>query len=433
MRFFYSLLLHLAIPAILLRLWLRGENEPGYRKDIGERFGGAGVDNRPQVASAGTHPLPAIWIHAVSVGEVRAAMPLVGKLRHAYPGHPVVITCMTPTGRRTARDTFTSDVAVRYLPYDFGWAHRRFLVRWRPMMLIVMETEIWPNLLAACASRDVPTFLVNARLSEKSRAGYAKPLVRAIARGALQRFAVILAQSEADAIRLQSLGARVVSVTGNLKFDLAVDPTAIARGEQWRLTVGARPVVLVASTRDNEETPLLEAYKSVFSDTAAYPRPLLVVVPRHPSRFDDVCARIENAGLTVARRTTSEPSPMMDAWLGDSMGEMQAYYAMSDVPIIGGSFQPLGGQNLIEAAALGKAPIMGPSTFNFAEAVRLAKEVDAMVQVRDAKAAMQEAAALLADRARREAMGARAKAFAAAHAGATERTMAAIRAALRHS
>lgn len=411
-RLIYTVLMHLAIPAILFRLWRRGATERGYRHNIGERFGGSALEAPGQAT---------IWVHAVSVGEVRAAMPLIGKLMQVYPSMHVVLTCMTPTGRATARDTFTRNVTVQYLPYDLPWAYARFIRRWRPAMLLVMETELWPNLLAATASRRIPAFLANARLSEKSRRGYARPFIAGLAGQTLRRFKAVLAQSEADAARIRSLGTNNVIVTGNVKFDMTLDHDAIQRGLAWRAALGARPVVLLASTRDNEETPLIEAFKRTFADRSD--KPFLVVVPRHPSRFDDVCARIENAGLAVARRSTSEPQAHLDAWLGDSMGEMQAYYAMCDVAVIGGSFQPLGGQNLIEAAAIGRVTVMGPSTFNFAEAVRLAGEAEAMVRAEDTRSALRAVAALLDDTPRREAMADNARAFAAAHAGATARTL----------
>lgn len=429
LRFIYTLLMHLAIPAILVRLWLRGRTELGYRRFIGERFGG--LDE----AGGRSSSAAAIWIHAVSVGEVRAAVPLIGGLRAAHPESRVVLTCMTPTGRRTARDLFTSNVSVCYLPYDLPWALARFITRWQPMMLVVMETELWPNLLAACQARKVPAFLANARLSEKSRRGYARYApIRAVAADAFGRFNAVMAQSEADAQRLQSLGARNVVITGNVKFDLAIDPAMLALGASWRAKLAAnnRQVVLLASTRENEEVALVEAFRNAVSNLAAAPlHPLLVVVPRHPSRFDHVRERLEQSGLHVDRRSESAEGdgPPVDAqvWLGDSMGELQAYYAMCDIAIVGGSFQPLGGQNLIEAAALGKPVIMGPSTFNFADVVRLALAADAMISVADAAGAMQESLKLLGDRARLQTMSTNARGFAAGHGGATEKTLVIIR------
>jgi 3-deoxy-D-manno-octulosonic-acid transferase len=420
-RFFYSLLFYLALPLVLLRLWRRGKTELGYRQHIAERFAFADICGGKTGA---------IWIHAVSVGEVRAALPLIGKLTAAYPNQSILVTCMTPTGRRTARDLLASHIRVAYLPYDLPVAMHRLVRRIRPHMLIVMETEIWPNLLTACQSYDVPRFLVNARLSEKSRAGYIRFMpIRALIRNAMKSFTAVMAQSEADASRLVSIGANHVSVMGNVKFDLAIDEAALQRGEEWKQAVGQRKVLLLASTREGEESMLANAFLRI----ADWPvKPLLVVVPRHPSRFDDICNRLEDMGLAVMRRSAFETTSIAatlaraDVVLGDSMGEMQAYFAMCDVAIIGGSFKALGGQNLIEAAALGKPIIMGPSTFNFSEAVALAIQADAMRNVRDADEAMKVTQSLLADESLRTAIGENARNFAATHRGATARTVDAI-------
>ncbi len=423
LRFAYTLLLHLAIPLILLRLWMRGRTESGYRKHIVERFGGTAQDG----GTIGS-PVKRIWIHAVSVGEVRASAPLIAALRAHWPDAQVVLTCMTPTGRRTASDLFGSSVTVCYLPYDLPWAISRFIRRWQPKVLVIMETELWPNLLAACTSHHISAFLANARLSEKSYLGYAAyaPLC-ALTKQAFGQFHTVMAQSEADAVRLRHLGSNNTVVTGNVKFDVGVLPALVAQGVEWRapFTSTGRHVILVASTREHEEAALLDAFLRQFVEFAQHGRrPLLVVVPRHPSRFDDVASRIAARRLSLARRSQVTPPPAdIDVWLGDSMGELQAYYAMSDLAIIGGSFQPLGGHNLIEAAALGKPAIMGPSIFNFAEAVRLALEANAMISVADADAAMVEAAKLFASPERLKQMGENALRFAQAHRGATSRTM----------
>ena len=432
-RFGYTLLMHLAIPLILLRLWVRGRTESDYRKHIGERFGGFGGNDQDGVSSR--LPVNSLWIHAVSVGEVRAAAPLIAALRAQWPNAPVVLTCMTPTGRRTASDLFATGVTVCYLPYDLPWAISRFIRRWQPRILVIMETELWPNLLAACASSHVCAFLANARMSEKSYLGYAAyaPL-RSLARQAFGQFHTVMAQSEADALRLRNLGADKTIVIGNVKFDISVLPALVVRGVEWRapFTSSGRHVILAASTREHEEVKLLDAFLRQFNRSAQHgPRPLLVIVPRHPARFDDVASRIVARGLSLARRSQlAPPTADADVWLGDSMGELQAYYAMCDLAIIGGSFQPLGGQNLIEAAAVGKPIIMGPSIFNFSDAVRLALEANAMISVADADAAMVEAARLFASPERLKEMGENALLFAQAHRGATTRTMEIIRNAL---
>ncbi len=444
LRLVYSLLFHLAVPLVLARLWLRGRKEHGYRQHIGERFGLAGdASSRKNT----------IWIHAVSVGEVRAAVPLIDKLRLAYADHSILLTCMTPTGRRTARGLLADDVAVVYLPYDLPWALALFMSRHQPKMLIVMETELWPNLLAACKQRRVPAFLVNARMSQKSQQGYLKfAPIRALARQAMQSFSAVLAQSADDAARLSSLGATTVEITGNLKFDQALNETAIHQGLAWRKRLDGRKVILLASTRDHEELPLIAAFRNVtdwpMTGPVAGPavgplpgqmrQPLLVVVPRHPSRFDAVFAQLQETGLLIKRRSqmddagsAGDPMRLADVWLGDSMGEMQSYYAMCDVAIIGGSFEPLGGQNLIEAAALAKPVIMGPSTFNFSEAVQLATDANAMRNVANPAEAMTTAKQLLANGELLAMIGANALGFATAHGGATDRSIAVIQSRLK--
>jgi 3-deoxy-D-manno-octulosonic-acid transferase len=423
-RFLYSIIFHLALPLVLLRLWRRGRSEPGYRQHIGERFGFSDIAKGQQGV---------VWIHAVSVGEVRAALPLIDKLRAAYPSHPMLLTCMTPTGRRTAHELLGNDICIGYLPYDLTWCVTRLIRRIKPAMLIIMETEVWPNLLATCRTHHVPCFLANARLSEKSRMGYAKfAATRAITRDALHTFNAIFAQSQADADRLASLGAKDVLVMGNIKFDLTLDDVAITRGQAWKAQLHNRPVILLASTRDNEEAMLMQAFLRVPSRPQ---KPLLVIVPRHPSRFDDVSMRLESDGFAVMRRRNFNDNDLSqlattlanaDVLLGDTMGEMQSYIALCDIAIIGGSFQPLGGQNLIEPAAQGKPVIVGPSVFNFGQAVADALAADAIEQVTDANAAMRAANSLLANPERYKTISDNASKFSASHRGATARTVAAI-------
>lgn len=399
MRALYTLGLRLALPFVLARLWWRGRREPGYREAIAERFGRYPAQEKQRI----------VWIHAVSVGEARAAAPLVKALAEALPQHAILITSTTAAGRETVRQAYGASVISVYLPYDYPEAVQRFLERFRPRLGILMETEIWPNLLAGCAGNGVPVLLASARMSEKSVRAYRfwSPFTRP-AFGAL---AAVCAQSAADAARLRSLGARGVEVTGNLKFDVEPDPQQVAAGRAWREALG-RPVLLLASTRQGEEEILLR-------ETARLPATVLVVVvPRHSQRFDEV------AQLADSRRTrNSFPEPGQRIYLGDTMGEMSFYYAAADVAVIGGSFQNLGGQNLIEALAVGTAVIVGPSMFNFAEAAQLAADAGAAVQASDAAAAMSEAQALLTDPAKRTAMGEAGKRFCELHRGATERHM----------
>jgi 3-deoxy-D-manno-octulosonic-acid transferase len=414
-RALYSIALYLAVPLILLRLAIRSLREPGYRNHWGERFGfGA--------ARATTEQRPIIWLHAVSVGEVRAALPLITGLARRFPTHALLLTCMTPTGREMAMRSVPDSVNVRYLPYDLPGAMSRFIAAWQPKILLVMETELWPNMLATCERYSVRRVLVNARLSEKSRAGYARfAPVAALARQALGRFDAVLAQSPDDAQRLRSLGASRVDVSGNVKFDLVPDAQLIDLGKSWQQAIRPRAILLLASTREGEEALLLPAFVSAFADTTS--RPLLVLVPRHPARVEEVLGLVAAAGLRATRRSKQAPAVDDDVWIGDSMGEMPAYYAMCDATIIGGSFALLGGQNLIEAAAVGTPIIIGPSTFNFAEATRLALAAGALVQVSDASESMTAVAALLKDPAQRERMSQAGVGFTTLHRGATERSL----------
>jgi 3-deoxy-D-manno-octulosonic-acid transferase len=417
LRALYNLALHLALPYIPLRLWWRGRREPGYRRHVGERFGRYG----PRPAR------PVIWIHAVSLGETRAAQPLVSALRARYPDHALLVTHMTATGREAATNLYGSFATLAFLPYDLPWAVRRFVAHFRPRLGIVMETELWPNLLRECARAGVPVLLANARLSEKSAAGYRR--IGPLARAALADLAAVTAQTEADAARLAALGARDVSVTGNLKFDLAAAPELLARGRELRQLFGERPIFLAASTREGEEAPILDALARVPLAGA-----LTVIVPRHPQRFDEVAALLAGRGLAFVRRSEARPVPAATAFaLGDSMGEMTAYYAAADVAFIGGSLLPYGAQNLIEACAVGAPVVIGPSTYNFAQAAAEAVAAGAATQVADADALVREAARLLGDGEARQRMGEAGQRFCSAHRGATGRTMAIVEGLLRRA
>lgn len=396
MRSLYTLLLHLGLPFVLLRVWWRGRAEPAYREAVGERFGIYTADR----------PERLLWLHAVSVGEARAAGPLVRALASALPDHQVLITCTTAAGRQTIRQVYGESVLFAYLPYDLPWAVQRFLEYFRPRLAVLMETEVWPNLIASCERNGVPVLLANARLSEKSARGYRR--WQALSRPAFSALAAVCAQSAADAERLSAMGARHVEVTGNLKFDVEPDEAKLAAGRAWRRELG-RSVVLLASTREGEERMLLEHWPA---DAAA----LVVIVPRHARRFDEV------AHWAQSRRSRQpHPSASDRVHLGDSMGEMAFYYAACDVAVIGGSFAPLGGQNLIEALAAGSPVIVGPHMFNFAEATQLALQAGAALPAQDAAAAMRAAVTLLQGDDRRRAMSEAGKNLCSAHRGATQR------------
>lgn len=402
----YRLALLLAAPLIPLRLLWRGRRERGYWRHWGERL------------ARGPAPVTgALWIHAVSVGEMRAAQPLIAALRIAHPDAPVLLTCMTPTGRATAESLYGGFAHIVYLPYDYAWLMRRFLRRLRPRVGVMMETELWPNLIRAAAQAGVPLVLANARLSARSARGYAR--LPALTRASLQRIDSIAAQAEADAARLLELGAASVHVTGNLKFDIEPPADQLERGAAWKAAWGARPVLLAASTREGEETRLLRAFAAAAPDAA-----LLVLVPRHPQRFDAVAGLIEAAGLPYQRRSAAAGTalnPDTRVLLGDSLGELFAYYAACDVAFVGGSLVPLGGQNLIEAASVGRPVLVGPYTYNFDDATRWAIDAGAALRVSDADDLLDQALTLLGDAPARARMGEAGLAFAARHRGAAAR------------
>ncbi len=413
----YALLLRAATPLYFARLWWRGRREPVYRQYWGERLGHA----------AGTVEPGRLWLHAVSLGETHAAAPLIAALRAQRPGLRLLLTHGTATGREAGAKLLRAGDAQAWLPYDTPGAVRRFLQAHRPAAGVVMETEVWPVLLAEAQAAGVPLVLANARLSARSAAKGQR--LRALLHPALARFTRVLAQTEGDAQRLREAGARGVAVMGNLKFDLAPDEVLLARGRQWRAAAG-RPLVLAASTREGEEAPLLQAWARLPA-----PRPLLLLVPRHPQRFDEVAALVTVSGLHLQRRSVWAERPPADAaaadvWLGDSLGEMALYYAAADVALLGGSYAPLGGQNLIEAAACGCPLLMGPHTFNFALAAELSLAAGAAERLADLDTAVQRAAALSRDAATKGTMAAAARTFAAQHRGAAERMAQAVLALL---
>jgi 3-deoxy-D-manno-octulosonic-acid transferase len=398
-RALYTVLFRLALPLILVRLLLRGRREPGYRQAVSERFG----------VYRGEKPAKLVWVHAVSVGEARAAEPLVRGIMARLPDHRILVTCTTAAGRETLKQVYGDSILSAYLPYDYPEAVQAFLAHFAPRLGVLMETEVWPNLLAGCAAKGVPVVLANARLSEKSARGYLR--WRSLAEPAFGSLALVCAQSEADAARLRSVGARRVEVTGNLKFDVGPDPEQLAAGRAWRAALG-RPVLLLASTREGEEILLL---KEISSNKDL----LVLVVPRHPQRFGEV------APLAQGRRTRDPaPAPAHRVYLGDTMGEMPFYYAACDVAIIGGSFAPLGGQNLIEALAAGAPVVVGPHMFNFVEATRLALEARAAIQAADAASAVKRALELLHDARERRHMSEAGRKLCQAHRGATGRHLA---------
>ncbi len=400
----YTLLLYAALPWFLARLWWRGRSEPGYRTDVAERFGYGAPRAHGKL----------LWVHAVSVGEARASAPLVRALQQAYPDHDVLVTCLTASGRETLKQVFGESVQVAWLPYDLPGAVRRFLEGYRPRLGVMVETEVWPHLLAACRSFGVPVLLANARMSQRSARRYQR-LAR-LSRPAFASLAAVCAQGPADARRLRLLGAGEITVAGSLKFDIAPDPAKDRDGRALKRSLGGRKVLLLASTRDGEEEILLAQCGDLGGDV------LIVLVPRHQQRFEAVGELAQRLGFAVARRSLGEaPGPGHGLYLGDTMGEMPFYYALADVAVIGGSFAPLGGQNLIEACAAGTPVVVGPHMFNFADVTRLAVRTQAAVQAPDAVGALRAARGLLGDPALRARMGDAGRRLCERHQGAAAR------------
>jgi len=408
----YTLLCYLALPLVLLRLAWRSRRAPDYRRRWGERLGFYG--RRPMQAG--------IWLHAVSVGEVQAARSLVGQLLARHPDAGVMVTATTPTGSARVRELFGDRVRHVYMPFDIVPVLNRFLAAVRPRLVVVMETEIWPNMLWACERRGIPVVLANARLSARSARSYGR--VAGLTRRTLRRFAAICAQGPDDAARFLALGAVAerVHVTGNLKFDVRPPADLGARaGKLRRELAPGRPLWVAASTHEGEEGEVLTAHRAILEQL---PGALLVLVPRHPERFDRVAALAARAGFRLARRSRGDPcGPRVSVYLGDTMGELPTLLAAADAAFVGGSLVPSGGHNLLEAAAVGVPAAVGPHVFNFAEVTALLVAEGAAVEVADARALARRIGEWLADPAARARAGARGRQLFAANQGALTRLL----------
>lgn len=422
MLFIYTLVLWLLLPWIFLRLLWRARKQPEYLRHIPERFG--------FYPPCGDGPL--IWLHAVSVGETRATQNLVAQLRASYPVHRILLTHTTPTGRATGEQLYGDGVLRAYLPYDYPFAVKRFLRCYKPSLGILMETEIWFNLIRCCRNAGIPLLLLNARMSGKSARGYAR--FARLTRDALDNLSAVAAQTADDATRLTRLGAKNVAVMGNLKFDIEPPPAMLELGRQLRILFGSsRKVLLAASTREGEEALLLDLLLQLtVSGPLLVPDLLLVIVPRHPQRFGDVAGLIARHGLASQLRSDDKPVPAQTSIvLGDSMGEMFAYYAAADVAFIGGSLLPYGGQNLIEACAAGTPVVVGPHMYNFADATRQAVSSGAAVQVQNAAELAAAVQSLFADPAKLSRMSQQGAAFVASNRGATRKSLQLVQQLLR--
>ena len=408
LSWFYQILWQIAPPVIRYYLRRRAQKNPAYAEHWAERFG------QP-------HPSPvtgAVWLHAVSVGETRAAQPLIAALRRRFPDAPLLITQMTPTGRATAQSLYP-DAQCRYLPYDRRDWVTQFLREHRPLFGVVMETELWANLLNEAHRQKIPMFVANARLSEKSARGYR--WIDALIRPALQTLAGCLAQTEEDAERLRQLGAANVSVCGNSKYDIAPPEDKIELAAQWRRHLGRRRVFVAASTREKDGTDeaheILRAWRQ-----HGCADDLLVLVPRHPERFGTAVEYAQSLGLTVQKRSSGEAvAPSTQVWVGDSMGEMFAYYALADAVFVGGSLVDTGCQNIIEPMSCGKPVLFGPSVYNFQAACTGALAFGAARQIASADELVQTVYRWWQNPEEAAALAQRAVQFVAQHKGASER------------
>ena len=439
----YSLLVWLAQPLVRRKLRRRARAEKGYATAVAERFGHyARPLDSLMMHSSTSGQGSFLWIHAVSLGETRAAGILLAELRAQWPEMRLLLTHGTATGRAEGERLLQPGDVQVWQPWDTRGAVERFLRKFHPAVGILMETEVWPNLVAGCQARGVPLVLANARFSEKSLAAALR--FASLSRPAYGGLSAVWAQTDADAGRLRQLGAPVQGVLGNLKFDAEPDAAQLAQGREWR-AAGMRPVLLLASSREGEEALWLQnfiknralaqvgqALPAINKEANQAPHAVQwLVVPRHPQRFDEVFALLSGAGLRVARRSQwGQPPQDADVWLGDTLGEMALYYGLADVALLGGSFAPLGGQNLIEAAACGCPVVLGPHTFNFAEVAEQACSAGAAVRVAGMAEGMLAASQWAADRARLALGRTQAEAFSTAHRGAAARTAAALKALL---
>lgn len=386
LQLLYTTLFYLIQPFIWLRLWVRGRKAPAYRKRWGERYGFYKQPLKPG----------GILMHSVSVGETLAAIPLVRALRHRYPDLPITVTTMTPTGSERVLSAFGNDVQHVYLPYDLPDALNRFLNAVDPKLVLVMETELWPNLIAALHKRQIPLVIANARLSARSAKGYAK--LGDFIRTLLRRITLIAAQNEEDGERFIALGAKrnQLTVTGSLKFDISVTPQLASRAvtlrRQW---APHRPVWIATSTHEGEESAVIEAHQTLLRE---FPNLLLILVPRHPERFPDAINLVRQAGLSYITRSSGEvPSSSTQVVVGDTMGELMLLYGIADLAFVGGSLVERGGHNPLEAAAHAIPVLMGPHTFNFKDICARLTQADGLITVADVASLSKEVASLLTD------------------------------------
>ena len=403
-RYLYTFLFYLILPFLFIRLGWRSLRMPAYRQRLAERIGFYPY-----------HLEKSIWIHAVSVGEVIAAIPLIKALMNAHPHLPIVVTTMTPTGAERVKTAFGESVIHAYIPYDLPSAMKRFVHHMQPVVCIIMETELWPNLLAVCQQKNIKVCLVNARLSEKSARGYKR--IASLSRTMLQSLNLIAAHGKADANRFLDLGAKPdrMIVTGNIKFDISLPLDLESESAKLREILGNRLIWIAASTHEGEEEIILAAHKKIREQ---YLQALLILVPRHPNRFDAV-AKLAEQSFVIARRSQPQTVTQETAvYLGDTMGEMLLLYGAADIAFVAGSLIPRGGHNILEPAALSKPILTGVHLFNFLEISELFLSDRALIKVEDADSLSAQIIALAQDMEERERMGARALQVVMANRGA---------------
>jgi 3-deoxy-D-manno-octulosonic-acid transferase len=420
LRSLYSILVYLLLPLVLLYLLLKSVKQPEYRRGISQRLGLSGSESRR----------PVLWLHGASVGEIVAATPLIRRLLDLYPDRTLLVTTVTPTGAERVRDTFGGRVLHCYLPLDAGFAVRSFIHRYQPQLAIIIETEIWPNLYMQLDAANVPVIIASARLSQRSVDGYGR--FRSLIEAALAGDVTVAAQTEADADRFQSLGvaASRVSVTGNLKFDFAASAEVMEQGQLFRNRHGAeqRPVWIAASTHSQEEDKIIAAHKTLLT---MCPQALLLLVPRHPERFDEVAGIIRKSGLSSIRRSSNQIcDPNSQVLLGDSMGELMMYYAAADVAFVGGSLVNVGGHNLLEPAALGMPVLSGPAVQNAPDVAAMLVGAGGLQLVADSDELAARLGELFARPSSREELGKRALRAMQKNGGALDRTLLVIEAAV---
>jgi len=406
----YSFIFYLITPLLLLKLWRRGKKSPAYRQRIAERFGFASQ-------TVGLKPL---WVHAVSVGEVVAVVPLVKRLRIQYPEQAILLTTSTPTGAERVSKLFENDSSVvhQYCPYDQPGAVSRFLSKHQPIGLLIVETELWPNMLAQCKRRNIPVMLANGRMSEKSKKGYQK--LSSMTATMLSQIDLLVAQYESDGEQFKNLGlsAEKLVISGSVKFDMVIGQSVLTDAAAFRARAGSRPTIILGSSHASEEQGVLEQMAGIWQQ---YPDMLLIIVPRHPERFAEVAELAETYSDQVLRRSQNDINEHCQVYIGDTMGELTMLYATADIAVVGGSFVALGGQSPIEPAAVGKGVVMGPQQYNFSVICPQMQAAGGLITTYGFSELQERLISLFADTKHIQSMGENALDYVTAQRGASEK------------